>query len=381
MEEKNLTIGDIAEELGVSKTTVSRAISGKGRIGDATRRKVLEYIEAHNYRPNVVAKGLAQNKTYNLGIVLPGDYNIAELPFFQKCMLGVSRVASDAGYDVLLSMVTEEDITQLQRAVANRKIDGVILSRTLVEDAPMRYLQEQGIPFVAIGSTEDDNVVQIDNDHRSACRELTARMLANGIRRIALIGGNEGHVVNISRLRGFEDAFAGHADLPDGGRVVMNVNDSDEVDRTVGRLLEENTECIVCMDDFLCGCVLSALKKRQIDVPGRVQVASFYDSAMLTSHLPSITSIRFDVEELGAGACRLLLRMLDGAQDGARGEGNACEKAEERSGGKAEERSSGGGKRTGGGDEKIGGNGGRTLLGYELCFRDSTMPGVSKEEA
>ena len=76
MEEKNLTINDIAEELGVSKTTVSRAISGKGRIGAETRKKVLAYIEEHNYRPNVIAKGLAQNKTYNLGLALPGDYNI-----------------------------------------------------------------------------------------------------------------------------------------------------------------------------------------------------------------------------------------------------------------------------------------------------------------
>ena len=106
MEERNLTIGDIAQELGVSKTTVSRAISGKGRIGEQTRKRVLEYIEERHYSPNVVAKGLAQNKTFNLGMVLPGDYNIVELPFFQKCMLGISRVASARGYDVLISMVT-----------------------------------------------------------------------------------------------------------------------------------------------------------------------------------------------------------------------------------------------------------------------------------
>lgn len=90
MEERNLTIADIAQELGVSKTTVSRAISGKGRIGEGTRNRVLQYIEAHNYSPNVMAKGLAQKKTYNLGMTLPGDYNIEELPFFQKCMLGIS---------------------------------------------------------------------------------------------------------------------------------------------------------------------------------------------------------------------------------------------------------------------------------------------------
>lgn len=312
MKEKNLTIGDIAKELGVSKTTVSRAISGKGRIGEQTRRKVLDYIEEHDYRPNVIAKGLAQNKTYNLGIVLPGDYNIAELPFFQSCMLGISRVASARGYDVLLSMVTEDHITQLQRAVTNRKIDGAILTRTLLHDAPMRYLKENGVPFVAIGSTDDDEVVQIDNDHRNACRELTGRLLDKEIGKIALIGGNENYIVTGNRLQGFEDAFAERQDWSGTKRIMLNIDDVGRVDQIVEELMSEGTECIVSMDDFLCGCVLNALQQRQIAVPDRIQAASFYDSSMLANRLPAVTSIRFDVEELGRKACELLLRMLEG---------------------------------------------------------------------
>lgn len=312
MEDKNLTIGDIAEQLGVSKTTVSRAISGKGRIGEQTRRRVLEYIEEHHYSPNVVAKGLAQNKTFNLGMVLPGDYHIVELPFFQNCMLGISRTASLHGYDVLISMVTAEDITQLERAVTNRKIDGVILTRTLMEDAPMKYLKESGVPFVAIGSTDDDGVVQIDNDHRNACRELTAYLLEKGIRKIALIGGNISYIVTRSRLDGFEDAFAAKKGWNGKKQTFLNVNDSGEVDRLVDRLLDEKTECIVCMDDFLCGCVLNALQLRQIAVPEQMQVVSFYDSTTLAYRIPSVTSIRYNVEELGRTACELLLKMLDG---------------------------------------------------------------------
>ena len=69
--EKNITIADVAEALGVSKTTVSRAISGKGRIGRETRERVLAYIEEHDYKPNVIAKGLAQSKTYNICVVMP----------------------------------------------------------------------------------------------------------------------------------------------------------------------------------------------------------------------------------------------------------------------------------------------------------------------
>ena len=331
MEEKNLTIADIAQELGVSKTTVSRAMSGKGRIGEEMRKRVQAYIEAHHYSPNVVAKGLAQNKTFNLGLVLPGDYNIVELPFFQKCMMGISRTASEAGYDVLLSMVTADKITQLERAVTNRKIDGAILTRTLADDAPMRYLQENGVPFVAIGSTDEAKVVQIDNDHRGACRELTGRLLDGGIRSLALIGGREEYIVTKNRLLGFEDAFAEHPGWDGSRQTFLNIEDEGEVEKIVESLLTERVECIVCMDDFLCGCVLNVLQTRRAAVPEQVQVVSFYDSSTLANRIPTVTSIRFNVEELGRKACGMLLRMLDG------------EEAQ-----------------------------GRTLLGYEVQMREST---------
>lgn len=331
MEDRNLTIADIAQALGVSKTTVSRAISGKGRIGEETRRRVLSYIETHHYSPNVVAKGLAQNKTFNLGLVLPGDSHTVELPFFQKCMLGISRAASEAGYDVLISMVMSDNITQLERAVTNRKIDGAILTRTLADDMAMRYLLENSLPFVAVGSADDERVVQVDNDHRNACREMTCRLLDSGIRRIALIGSEESHIVTRSRLKGFEDAFTEKTEWNGSRQIFMNVREEQEVEQIVERLLEQGTECIVGMDDFLCGCVLNALQQRQIAVPGRMQVVSFYDSTVLENRIPAITSIRFDVEELGRTACELLLKILDGEETRR-----------------------------------------RTLLGYEVCMREST---------
>ncbi len=312
MDDKNLTIGDIAEELGVSKTTISRAISGKGRIGEKTRERVLSYIEEHHYRPNVVARGLAQNKTYNLAVVLPGDYNVVELPFFQKCMLGISRVASAHGYDVLLSMVTTQNTKQLRRAVANHKIDGAILTRTLAEDEPMKFLLQSDVPFVAIGSTADERVVQIDNDHRSACRELTERLLQSGIRKLALIGSDESHIVTRNRLHGFEDALEQSTQWKGSSQIFMNIGNDAQVQWVVERLLKDGTECIVSMDDFLCGCVLNVLQQRNVMVPEQMQVVSFYDSTLLENRKPSVTSIRFNVEELGQKACETLLAMLEG---------------------------------------------------------------------
>ena len=131
-ERKDITIADVAEALGVSKTTVSRAISGKGRIGKETRKRVLEYIEEHDYKPNAIAKGLAQSKTYNICVVMPRDYEVVDWNFFQRCLFGIQEMAETVGYDILLTMCQMNDISSLERIVANHKVDGVILMRTFL---------------------------------------------------------------------------------------------------------------------------------------------------------------------------------------------------------------------------------------------------------
>ena len=208
--EKNITIADVAEALGVSKTTVSRAISGKGRIGKETRERVLAYIEEHDYKPNVIAKGLAQSKTYNICVVMPGEYDVVDLTFFQECLFGIQEIAGSMEYDILLSICMTNDISSLERIIANHKVDGVILMRTFVEDEQIEFLQTKNVPFVTIGSTSTNykGVIQVDHNHKSACKELTSIILMKQMEKIALIGGNEEHVVTQSRLRGFREAYA-----------------------------------------------------------------------------------------------------------------------------------------------------------------------------
>ena len=121
-----------------------------------------------------------------------------------------------------------DDMSQLQRVVENHKIDGLILGRTLIRDDRIKYLKQTDLPFVAIGSTEEPNVAQIDNDHIAACRELTSILIMKGIKKFALIGGNSNHVVN------------------------------------------HMVDCIVCMDDGICNWVLDKLRKEGISVPEQI---------------------------------------------------------------------------------------------------------------
>ena len=242
--EKKLTISDVAEALGVSKTTVSRAISGKGRIGKETRERVLAYIEEHNYKPNVLAKGLAQLKTYNIGVMLPEDYTVVDLPFFQSCLIGIEETAISMDYDILLTMSRGRDCAQLVRMVENHKVDGVILLRTFMEDAHVEYLMSQNIPFVTVGSSNYKGVVQVDNDHQSACRELVSILLMKRLKRIGLIGGIESHVVTQSRLQGYLDAHF-QAGLPvDHDIIYVNIEKEVMVERAVEKLLAQHVDCI-----------------------------------------------------------------------------------------------------------------------------------------
>ena len=330
-ENKTLTIADIADTLGVSKTTVSRAISGKGRIGSETRERVLKYIDAHNYTPNVIAKSLAQNKTYNLAVVMLGDYELIDLPFFQNCIMGIQEIASSFDYDMLLTVCNNADVTKLERIVRNRKVDGVILLRSFMDDVQVEYLQEKNIPFVVTGSSNYKGVVQVDNDHRAACRELTSILLMKRMKKIALIGGNEEHVVTQSRLMGFKDAFADSGTAVDESLIYMNLDNPVLLDGKLDDIIKREVDCIVCMDDAICMEVLYKLRREGISVPDQIRVASFYNSSMLETHDPSITSLDFDAKELGMLVCRTLLDMIEG------------QKVQK-----------------------------KTLLGYEVCLREST---------
>lgn len=315
---KKLTIGDVAEHLGVSKTTVSRAISGKGRISEETRARVMEYIEETDYKPNVIAKGLAQSKTYNVAVILPVDCNLAELPFFQNCMCGICEAASGRDYDVLTVYTKAGETGDLERIISNHKIDGVILSRTLVKDAAAEYIKEKRVPLVAVGSSPDETLVQVDHDHRSACCELTMNLLNKGLRRLGLIGGNESHVVTRSRYEGFADAFRMAGRPVDRELIYPGVEQQEEIKKAVKELLIRKAECIVCMDDMICNHVLQELEEEGIKVPEQVEIASFYAGITTENTTHPVMALEFDARKLGYVTCNTLIDLIEGNEIAAK---------------------------------------------------------------
>lgn len=313
-EKKGYTLNDIAKELGVNKATVSKAISGKGNLSAETRARILEFIDKCGYRPNAVAQSLARNRTYNIGLMMPGDTGVFDVAFFRDCLQGVCKVASENGYDVLMAMSGEPPVEQIARLIDNRKVDGVIAMRNLVNSPIVGFLKEKQVPFVLIGPTSDPEVISVDNDNQSACRDLTTLLIARGARRMALLGGDDNNCVTHSRLKGFYDACDLAGVKREEQLVYLNVHQDYRLTAALDVVIPQKVDCIVCMDDHICNMTLVRLRSCGVRIPEDMKVASFYDNVLLESNIPPVTSLRFDAAELGKIACRELINKLEGNQ-------------------------------------------------------------------
>lgn len=309
-----MTIDDIAKELNISKTTVSRAISGKGRISDSTRNRVKAYIDEINYKPSAIAKSLATSRTMNIGFAMPNDYDLVDMPFFQTCLWGVTSMAMRMDRDVFISMVDANDISGIVRLIENHKVDGMLLGRTYTDDKAIAYLKDNEIPFVTIGSSSVEGVVQVDNNDREGCAELTSILLLKGLKRLALIGGDSTYIVNNNRLGGYLDGFRRAKVKPERSLIYMDTKGSFVIDKIVAKLLDQKVDCIIGMDDAICEEILTDLVKRDVNIPGDIKVASFFNSSLLEHNQPSVTSLKYNVEQLGMTACSTLLELIDGTE-------------------------------------------------------------------
>ena len=311
---ENITIHDVARALGVSASTVSRAISGKGRIGEETRRRVLQYINENSFYPNASARSLAQSKTYNIAIILPEVRDLVDMPFFHTCMHGAEEVAQLGDYDVLVVTTDGGNLKPLERMVNNRKVDGIILTRLYKKDPFVKYLKSSGIPFVAIGNSEDKDVVTVDHDNYGACRELVSLLISKGINRVAYLGGGLDQTVNVKRYEGYTDGLKDAGKKIEKGIVYTDLTSRIQVSKAVEEILKSGADCILCQDDYICDEVVHHLAEKGIKIPRQMKVASCHHSKLLDNFPVTITSLKFDTMEIGRRACQILLSMIAGEE-------------------------------------------------------------------
>lgn len=314
MDKKNLTIDDIARELGVSKTTVSRAMSGKGRIGEATRRRINDYVQAHNYRPNAAARALAENRTYNLALVLPKSFIQLDLPYIRQSMNAICEEAFLWDYNIVICLSTDAYPDSLLRMLDNRKVDGVILSRTVENDALVDIMTQRSIPFATLGSlpvsATGQATVEADHDQVGGCCAFSKVFLQNSREQVALLGNDMHYIVNQSRLAGFNRAASELSFPEERLHRISGLGKASQCADAVRELLSQGVRRFLCMDDEICLHTLDALQGAGYAIPRDVQIASLCDSERLASCAVPVSALHFDAAELGQIACRELLRCL-----------------------------------------------------------------------
>lgn len=296
---------EIARALGISKTTVSRALSGKGRVREETREEILKYIKG------VKAEADPENApTYNLGVALPADDYIKTSTYFSECLYGICEAAAHFNYNVLIVKSMEDNISEIVKVVEEKKVDAMILVRHMENDRAIQYLKKKNFPTGLAGHCDEDWVIQVDIDNEGAVEDIVTMMVNKGFRRFALIVEEITNQVNRKRQEGFLTALFKNG-IKENKKYVYRPKVSEEVlGMVLQDILSNKTECIVCGDDELGTKVLSWLQGEGYRVPADIAIVALYNSPILNLMRPSVTAIDVSTRlvglELGKQMCNYL---------------------------------------------------------------------------
>jgi len=308
-----VTIKDVAKMAGVSPSTVSRVIADHPKISQATKDRVMEAMETLQYRPNAIARSLANQSTKTLGLLLPNnDEDLLQNPFYVQVMRGISRYAQKTGYYILYSYTDheEQEVKMLDELLHSKWVDGVILTTIRENDRCVEFLRTKQHPFVVIGTPEDhaDEILWVDNNNSNAMYDVVASLVDKGHRRIGFIGGPHEFAVTRYRLRGYQKALA-HYNLPYHPEWVMEKDYTEKAgyDAALALFAQTDLDAIVTTDDLIAFGAQKALKEM-----GKTQVAltGFNNTILAEYKTPTISSVDIKAEALGYEAAKLLITNL-----------------------------------------------------------------------
>lgn len=310
-----MSLRQIAQNLGVSITTVSRALAGYADVSAATRERVMAEAERLKYVPNEVARRLQSGRADALGLVIPGGARAFEDRFFLSVIEGVWTGLEGTGVDLLVMSVPEGpgEARAYRRLVEGRKIDGLILPRIRDNDARIDYLAGVGFPFVAFGARPDATLsipyMEIDVDE--AAEVALAHLAQLGHRRIAFLSCDRPYRFSSARVaacraaadrRGLELVVVEGSLDESGGYAMM----ADLLERP-----QPPTACISVTDRIGIGAT-RAVQAAGLAVGSDVSLLTFGDNLMVQFMNPPLTAIRVPAQEMAAQAVTYLIARRDG---------------------------------------------------------------------
>ena len=312
---KGISIKDIAQEAGVSPTTVSFVLNGKGkekRISEQVSKRILKIAGKLKYKPNQLARGLRTGKTKTIGLIVEDIANI----FFANVAKVVEDEADKFGYKVLFGSTedNEEKAKGLLEVLRYRQVDGYIITPTLNLDKEIAALQK---PVVLMDryfpNIADSNYVVVDN-FQGAYTAVT-HLVEQGYKKIGIITTTSAQIQMQQRLDGFVDALQKH-NLPTGKNVIKRLPfdlDRPGFIQEITEYLQNNKDldALFFATNYLGICGIESIRSIGLHIGTDIGMVSFDDHDIFRLHSPSITCVAQPVEEIGRRLIHMLIAELE----------------------------------------------------------------------
>ncbi|MDK2903039.1 MAG: LacI family transcriptional regulator, sucrose operon repressor [Clostridiales bacterium] len=306
------TIKDVAEEAGVTVTTVSRVLNNRGYISEKTRKKVYEAMKKLNYQPNELARSLYRRKSYLIGLLIPSISH----PFFAELTSYIEYYAYQNNYKILLcnSLKDVEKEKSYIDMLKRHQVDGIIIGSHTLETE--QYLNVN-LPIVAVDRYFSEEIPYVASDNYNGGVLATKLLIQKGCRKIAHISGPL--VLNTpanNRYKAFMDIVKEHNIENVVVETKLNVFDTDEYKKLIIKLFENHPDIdgVFASSDLIAATIINAAKEIGKEVPKDLKIVGYDDINIAKLIVPPLTTIRQPIEAMAQKIIEIILGQIEGKE-------------------------------------------------------------------
>lgn len=312
---KDITIYDIAEKLNISVATVSRALKDDPVVSKKTKKRIFDMVDEMGYRTNHYARNLRKQQTNTIGVIV----HELKSTFITSVLAGIEKVASEAGYDLIITHSSESCIKEASNAknLFNKRVDGLIASLAF-DTTNLQHFQpfvEKNVPIIFFDRVEQDNnntVVIINNNQ---CGYLaTQHLIEQGCTRIAHVTSSLKRNVYSQRFKGYRDALFDNGIAYDENLLIVKDLTEKAGLESAMQILKMNPlpDGAFITNDFVAAVCMRTLKEHGIRIPDDIAVVGFNNDAIANLIEPALTTIHYPGNDMGEIAARNLINHLQG---------------------------------------------------------------------